>query len=244
MNTVTHAYISKTGNRAVNEDAFLCVRGEGSALYAVADGLGGHGKGDLASASAVRTMRLVFEENPGTPPEELLDRAIRQAQENLLREQEELNAREEMKTTVAALCCDGKTVCWAHVGDTRVYGFQNNRVRMRTLDHSVPQMLVLSGEIPERKIRNHPDRNRLLRAMGTEWDRPKHEISDPEPVGAYQAFLLCSDGFWELISERQMGWLLRGSDSPEQWLEKMTAVVEKRGRNRSMDNYTAVAVWI
>ena len=69
MNTVTHAYISKTGNRAVNEDAFLCVRGEGSALYAVADGLGGHGKGDLASASAVRTMRLVFEENPGTPPE-------------------------------------------------------------------------------------------------------------------------------------------------------------------------------
>ena len=63
-------------------------------------------------------------------------------------------------------------------------------------------------------------------------------------MGAYQAFLLCSDGFWELISEQQMGWLLRGSDSPEQWLEKMTAVVEKRGRNRSMDNYTAVAVWI
>ena len=93
---------------------------------------------------------------------------------------------------------------WGHVGDSRLYYFKNGRIVKRTLDHSVPQMLVAAGEIDEKEIRHHPDRNRLVRVMGMEWDEPKYQVSEPMPEEPGQAFLLCSDGFWENIEEEQI----------------------------------------
>lgn len=164
-------YVSKTGNREINEDSFICADAADRTMCIVADGLGGHGQGEVASAIAVKTMEKVFLESADFPLDECLDRAILKAQEAMLAEQERMHLREAMKTTVVALCGDKKQVCWAHVGDSRLYAFLNNKVKIRTLDHSVPQMLVLSREIPERKIRNHPQRNLLLRVLGVEWDR-------------------------------------------------------------------------
>ena len=65
-------------------------------------------------------------------------------------------------------------------------------------------MLVAAGEIDEKEIRHHPDRNRLVRVMGMEWDEPKYQVSEPMPEEPGQAFLLCSDGFWENIEEEQI----------------------------------------
>lgn len=70
---------------------------------------------------------------------------------------------------------------WGHVGDSRLYYFKNGKIVKRTLDHSVPQMLVARGEIDEKEIRHHPDRNRLVRVMGMEWDEPKYQVSEPMP---------------------------------------------------------------
>ena len=86
-----------------------------------------------------------------------------------------------------------------------------------TLDHSVPQMLAAIGEIKENEIRHHPDRNRLLRVLGTEMEEPRHQKSEWMEKQTHQAFLLCSDGFWELINEKKMEWCLKWAKSPEQW---------------------------
>ena len=115
---------------------------------------------------------------------------------------------------------------------------------VRTLDHSIPQMLVMSGEITESEIRNHPDRNILLRVMGAEWDGPAYELLKPVPLRKCQAMLLCSDGFWELIDEACMCDCLKKSNSVEEWMAYMSEIVKINGKDKDMDNYTAVAVWV
>ena len=113
---------------------------------------------------------------------------------------------------------------------------------MRTLDHSVPQLLVQSHTIIEADIRNHPNRNMLLKVIGDDCDEQLCEVSDPLSLNEFSAFLLCSDGFWELITEDEMLAALQVSDSPQEWLDKMTAIVESNGQCKEMDNYTAIAV--
>lgn len=235
---------SNVGSREVNEDALLCFAEGNCACFAVADGLGGHGRGEVAS----QTVLGAVEDSLDALPQEAeltvhLANVFEKAQQTLLEKQAELHAQLEMKTTLTVLYIHGNQLCWGHIGDSRLYAFRNNQIAVRTLDHSVPQMLAMSGELPERKIRNHPDRNLLLRVMGIEWDGQPYELSDIYGLDEFQAFLLCSDGFWELIPERKMCALLKKSHSAEEWLEHMTAVLEKNGRKREMDNYSAIAVF-
>lgn len=120
---------------------------------------------------------------------------------------------------------------------------EKNKVYKRTLDHSIPQMLVLSKDIKESEIRNHPDRNIVLRVMGIEWDEPMFDLMKPVPLKKCRAFLLCSDGFWELIEEKDMCALLKTSATVEDWLSSMVQVVKESGKDRNMDNFSAIAVW-
>ena len=114
----------------------------------------------------------------------------------------------------------------------------------RTLDHSVPQMLVLGGQIKESEIRHHKDRNRVLRVLGTPWEGEAYSLADPIEKTGDQAFILCSDGFWELITEKEMEKTLKQSYSVAQWLEKMEKIVQKHGEGKDMDNYSAICVYI
>lgn len=241
---ITFSSISRVGDRDNNEDAYIIGKNKYSSFFVLADGLGGHGHGEEASAMVVNTIQNIIENAPIMPLNMLVDSSIAGAQERLIDEQKRRGMKNEMKTTVVLLCCSEKTLCWGNVGDSRLYAFYKNKIKQRTLDHSIPQMLVLSGELSERKIRNHPQRNILLRVLGIEWDRPRHEVSELMPVSDYQAFLLCSDGFWELINEHKMLSCLRKSKTVEEWLERMTTVVEKNGSKKDMDNYTAIAIWI
>ena len=131
-----------------------------------------------------------------------------------------------------------------YVGDSRGYVFRRNKVRTRTLDHSIPQMLALSGEIKESEIRHHPDRNILLRVIGIDWEEPMYALLPRVPLSKCQAFLLCSDGFWELIEEKTMCELLKKAGSVEEWLDSMVRVVRENGAGTDMDNNSAVAVWL
>jgi serine/threonine protein phosphatase PrpC len=121
--------------------------------------------------------------------------------------------------------------------------FRKNKMRVRTLDHSVPQMLVQSGELKEKNIARHPDRNRLLRVLGVEWDSPRFDVSDELDVSQAQAFLLCTDGFWEFLEPKAMERCLKNSSGAKEWLSAMTSQVERNGAGSDMDNYTAVAVF-
>ena len=238
---LSYATFTDVGDREINEDSLCAMERDGKYCFAVCDGLGGHGMGDAASRLVVEVFQEMFEKTEDMSS--FLPQAIQASQDILMAEQKRLDVSHKMKTTVAAMVSDGKRAYIGHVGDSRVYVFRHNKVLRRTLDHSIPQMLVLTREIKEEEIRNHPDRNVLLQSVGTEWEEPMYELMRPVPLWRCQGFLLCSDGFWELIDEEKMCALLRESASPEEWLRRMAAVVKENGTDREMDNYSATAVW-
>ena len=235
------AVFTNKGDREINEDAIGVYNNGENICCILCDGLGGHGMGDIAS----NLVKDVFAEQFSKTDDlvNFLGETFCVAQDILMAEQIERNAKQKMKTTTVALVSDQTTAYIGHVGDSRLYVFNRNKVKTRTLDHSIPQMLVLARDIKESQIRNHPDRNIVLRVMGVEWDEPKYELMAPIPMKKCQAFLLCSDGFWELIEEKEMCNLLKKSSSPQEWLLSMAEVVKKNGTDKNMDNYSAIAVW-
>lgn len=263
---IRYATLSAQGDRSYNEDYLgAMVRGQ-EGIFIVADGLGGHGHGDVASHTVVDAMLSLWQQEETQQESELdtkqfpsidallnefevdasswLDRGLCFAQSKLcqLKEEEEFG---DMMTTVVSLHCTKEHLRWAHIGDSRLYYFKDGALVTQTLDHSVPQVLVQTGEITTEEIRKHPDRNRLLRAMGKEWDYSVgYKLSEEIPREGAQAFLLCTDGFWEYVLESEMQEQLASATTPEEWLLSMERIVCERGADDHMDNYSAVAVWI
>lgn len=239
---LTYSVTTSPGSREVNEDSVGVFNNGELSCFLLCDGLGGHGMGDAAS----QLVRDVFESQFSKTEEAVnfLGDAFSAAQDILMVEQIEKRAKHKMKTTAVALATDDRKAYIGHIGDSRLYAFAKNKVKFRTLDHSVPQMLVTAREIKEKEIRNHPDRNRLLRVMGIEWNEPMYELREPLDLNKYQAFLLCSDGFWELITEKEMCYLLKHSASVDEWLMNMTETVKRSGEGKDMDNFSAIAVWV
>ncbi len=239
---ILYDLLSNAGGRENNEDSVGMYQNEQEYCFVLADGLGGHGKGEVASRLAVETCVNVFaREGAG---EEVLSQSFDQAQQAILKGQKEDYHAQDMKTTLVLLHVGEEGIWWGHIGDSRLYYFKNKKLAERTLDHSVPQMLVAAGQIKEKQIRNHPDRNRLLRVLGIDWDAPKYQIGEMTAREGSQAFLLCSDVFWELIDEKKMQHCLKKAKTPGQWLTLMEEIVNKNGQGKNMDNYSAVAVWL
>jgi serine/threonine protein phosphatase PrpC len=241
IRVIEFAILSKAGDRNINEDYVGNSQKDGKQLFCLADGLGGHGKGEVASELVVTHALAAFAAGDS---ENLLSACFAQAQERLLAEQIKENAKNEMKTTLALLLIQEDRASWGHVGDSRVYLFRKHKVLTRTLDHSVPQMLVATGEIKEKDIRFHEDRNRLIRVMGMEWNVPRYELSAETPLQAGDALLLCSDGFWEWLDEKEMSKSLKKAPTPDAWLGEMEMAVLTNGRGKNMDNYSAIAVLV
>lgn len=239
--TIEYAVYTDIGGRAVNEDSVKAMRNGDRYCFVLCDGLGGHGMGDVASGLVTEVFESCF--NKADSIKDFLPTAFSAGQDLLMDEQKRLNAYKKMKTTAVAAAIDKNKVYIGHVGDSRLYVFSGGKVLKRTLDHSIPQMLVLSHEIGEDQIRNHPDRNIVLRVMGVEWENEQFELMKPISLDKCQALLLCSDGFWELIEDEEMCRLLSESSSPADWINKMAAVVRQNGRDREMDNNSAIAVW-
>ena len=233
---------SDSGTRPNNEDNIGMYEDGENYCFVLADGLGGHGKGEVASQIAVDSSILKYVEMEDR--RDFLKEAFESAQATITRYQNEERSCMDMKTTMVALVVQEDSVRWGHIGDSRLYYFQRGRLKERTLDHSVPQMLVSVGKLKEREIRHHPDRNRLLRVLGIEMDEVNYQESEPVARTGQQAFLLCSDGFWELIEEKKMEALLKKAESPEHWVRLMQEVILKNGKNTDMDNYSAIAVWL
>ena len=239
---VTYAVYSDVGERTVNEDSVKVSEQDHKKCFVLCDGLGGHGMGDVASQCVTEVFAACLSKDSNMS--EFLAETFEKAQKALLERQKEYNAESKMKTTCVAVVVDRQNVYVGHVGDSRGYVFQGNKVKCRTIDHSIPQMLALSGEIKESEIRHHPDRNLVLRVMGTEWEESKYELMSPLPLKSGMAFLLCSDGFWEFIEEDKMCELLKKAQNVQEWLDFMTEIVKKKGMGTGMDNNSAIAVWV
>lgn len=238
---ISYAVFTNKGGREINEDSVGVFEHDALKCFTLCDGLGGMGMGDVASKIVVDTFGRQF--NIYDEVENFLGQTFRDAQNVLMNKQKELHKVQQMKTTCVAVVTDSKDAYIGHVGDSRVYVFRKNKVKTRTLDHSIPQMLAISKQIKESEIRNHPSRNILLRVMGIDWEEPKYELMAPLPLKKCQAILLCSDGFWELIEEKDMCTFLRESNSVEEWIALMADFVRQNGFGRDMDNYSAIAIW-
>lgn len=235
---ITYGSFTDKGERKMNEDYLDILRNPERMAFILCDGLGGHGKGDIASQFVVQKMKESLDEGAD------IENSIMEAQKALCEKQILEHAENSMKTTVTCLTIEENVAKYGYVGDSRIYHFEKDKYKSRSQDHSVPQMLVNMGKIKEKDIRHHEDRSRLLRVMGTEWDSPKYQIVDNLTVTRHTSFLLCSDGFWELIDEKMMCKTLKKAKTPTEWLVNMREIILKNGKGTNMDNYSAIAVFV
>jgi len=238
------ASISQLGTRDNNEDRIFAAVTEGIALFAVADGLGGHGGGDVAAGIAIAQMENAFHSNCGDL-EACIEQSFQSAQAAILEYCQLIGNRHGIKTTLTLLVvANDFRARWAHIGDSRLYYFPARRAKRyrRTLDHSVSQTLASRGEIKEKQIRFHEDRSFLLRALGEDMPCAEYDLGDETPLRQGDAILLCSDGFWEWIPEQLMIGGLKKAASANEWLGVMEQLILRAGNGQDMDNYSAIAI--
>ena len=231
------ATYTDVGGRDRNEDTVRYVsRGRDALCLVLADGLGGHGGGALASSTAAETVCRGWD---GTADPEVLKALLQKAHRRVLAMQ---TPRCAMKTTAAVLALAGRRAVWVHAGDSRLYYFKDGALAFQTRDHSAAQLGVMLGQITVDQIRFHEDRSRVLRALGQEGALTVETGQETLGPGRH-AFLLCSDGFWEYVLEREMEEDLAASRGPGDWLARMRRRLEARVAGDN-DNNTAAAVWL
>lgn len=232
------AWITDKGGRSINDDTVRVLQEHDSAWVFVGDGLGGYAGGKQASQAAGEALLKASRRGSLLTDAQLLG-AASQAEQAVRKVQKDRSGN--MKTTLVFLVIEDGRARWMHVGDSRLYHFHDGALRCQTMDHSVSQMAVLMGEITPQEIRFHEDRNRVLRALGGENAKP--DLSPTTMLtGGQEAFLLCTDGFWEYVYESEMEQTLSQAKDPQQWLDSMVTILRSRvpGDN---DNFTAAVVF-
>lgn len=237
--TFDKALYTHIGGRPKNEDCCLCEAFGEEGIYAIVnDGLGGHGNGDLASRIAAKHLSQC-RTSAVLPTEQQIDGWFRTADQEILQRSGGENG---MKTTAVFLEIIHGCVVWAHIGDSRLYHFHNGALVDYTLDHSAPQMQVNAGLLTRRDINTSPDRNRVLRSLGSGDAVPEIAPACQLAPGSH-AFLLCTDGFWEYLTDDEIWLDLQKSQTAADWLRYLRCRGETR-KGEDADNNSAVAVFV
>jgi len=220
------------GGREAQQDEVLCLHDatQEAFLLVLADGMGGDGAGELASAGVIDVARRLWNEGlwRDQPGPLFLESLCQEAHTELHRRRAGLQGGEP-HSTVVAMMVQGDRVSWAHVGDSRLYRFQGARLLGRTEDHSLAQLRLLRGEITERELATHPDQHKLLRGLGgPEVPVVEHGCARLRPG---QSFVLCSDGVWEQLSTEELCRLSRRRDQDAALREALALAVERGGQD-------------
>ncbi len=226
------------GGRGENQDAVRAFVRDGSGLFVVADGLGGHRNGKAAAEATVGAMFDGWKDG-AAPDAEQLRGLVEGANDAILQVQRDQHC--SCKSTVVALAVEGRRAAWAHTGDSRLYRVREGKLLPLTEDHSVAYLKYKTGEIAREQIPLDEDQNVLLRALGGyKWEPVTGAAEDLAPG---DAFLLCSDGFWELVSEQEMLAGRVASTGADEWAEKMLRrAAEGMNSHRECDNLSVITV--
>ena len=230
---------SDTGDRLENQDA-LGHRRVGDWLVCVlADGAGGHRGGEVASRQAVNSLLDAFAQGPTVDPAQLLA-MVHRVNQGILQAQECDTQLADMHTTLCAVVLNQRTseaVC-VHVGDSRVYHFQNNGLKFRTKDHSVLQWML-----DNQQMQQDTSRNALYTALGEPAVQLQVAVSQPFFVLAGDWFLLCSDGLWEHFSDNELALLGSSLRNSPTLLAHMHELALKRAEGQA-DNLSSLVILI
>jgi protein phosphatase len=228
--------------RGHNEDAFLVEPELG--IYVVADGMGGHAAGEVASRIAVETMQECFASGPEGKRDadtvaQLLEEAVHQANARILEAVQEKPALRGMGTTlIAAFPVDGELLI-AHVGDSRAYRVRGGQLQRDTSDHSWVAEQVEQGVLSRADAEKHPFRNIITRALGARDDVEPDLARIPMEAG--DRILLCSDGLSTMISDEEILRILLGAATAE---EGCRSLVDEANRAGGHDNVTVVLLFV
>ena len=235
----TVAYTNK-GARTNNEDSYLIDDG----IWLIADGLGGHDCGETASEETVSYIRSRWMESKPMDADSLIQ-LTDEANDHLIGLQKSQAKYAAMRTTLVFAVTDGRQLRYVNVGDSRFYYFRAGRLIMQSEDHSVPAALVKLGQLSYEDIRSSEDRNKLLKVMGDNETLNLKSLPESLTIKDGDAFILCSDGFWEYVYEQEMEIDLAKSESPKEWMNYMLKRLILRVKDQNdNDNFTAICVII
>lgn len=236
--------ISQTGGRPNNEDAILVQElapgpdlPSGGWILAVADGMGGHADGEVASALAIQTLQETFADGSRSNASEALTQAYRRANEAIYAKSTDEDSRPG--TTLVSAVVRGKYVTIANVGDSRAYLMRANQLTQITQDHSVVAEQVATGELGEGTDRLSPQKNLLTAALGTREKLEKRLPAIYELVLLPEdRLLLCSDGFYDVLENQDYLQLMSGEDAQS----SAVALTDLATQRRTTDNVSAVVL--
>jgi serine/threonine protein phosphatase PrpC len=214
--------------REANEDSYLV----DAPLYAVADGMGGHRGGEVASSLALETVQQLFERQEGT----LADQ-VSQANRTVYDRSQSDRSVSGMGTTLTAALIDGNTVHLVHVGDSRAYLLRDGHLTQLTEDHTLVHRMVMEGEITAEEAETHPHRSILTRALGV--DQSVQVDEGHVRIESGDRLLLCTDGLTGMVPEEQIKEVMLGSADPQEAVDRLVKVANRAG---GIDNITAVVL--
>ena len=233
---------SKKGGRKVNQDRMGYLYTRDSLMMMVADGMGGHARGEVAAQLTMQTVAAVYQRLAKpllADPAAFLEEAIQASHHELHRYRAEQGLPEAPRTTIVLCVVQRGVAIWAHAGDSRLYLIRNGEIVERTLDHSRVHHLVSSGLIRPEDAKDHPERNRIFNCLGA-FVAPTVEISHPTALHAGDILLLCSDGLWGTLSDRAIVQAFSDRTVMRAVPEIVDAALEEGGPES--DNCTALAM--
>lgn len=238
--------------RAHNEDALFSLIGNGSGehtvpdfgLFVVADGMGGHRSGEVASSISVRAVaqRLakdsllqLFDPQPdpnGLPLQDVVRTALQEANRSVV------SQVPGGGTTLTAALLLGHQLTIGHVGDSRAYIFTENETKVLTRDHSLVKRLEELGQLTEAEAAIHPQRNVLYKAIGQGHNLEVDVLTHPVPRNGF--LLICSDGLWGVVDDEEIKKICWGASHPQEACDELVRAANTAG---GPDNITAILVY-
>ena len=233
---------SQIGGRKLNQDRMGYSFTRDALLLVLADGMGGHLRGEVAAQIMMQTMSAMFQKQ-ATPyvkkPERFLEDAFIEAHHEIHRYRAANNLPDTPRTTAVACLVQHNIATWAHCGDSRLYWMRRGQILGRTRDHSHIEHLIEKGVADVTERATHPDRNKLYNCIGAT-SLPKVDVARPASLQSGDVLMLCSDGLWSMLSDEDMAHRLATATIVRAIPDMISTAVAIAGDKG--DNATALAI--
>ncbi|MYN30378.1 PP2C family protein-serine/threonine phosphatase [Duganella levis] len=233
---------SHIGGRKVNQDRMGYSFTRDALLLVLADGMGGHLRGEVAATVALQTISTMFQQQAQPyvkKPQRFLEEAFHAAHRDIHQYRIEQQMPEAPRTTIVACLIQHNTATWAHCGDSRLYWLRDGQTLARTRDHSHVEHLISRGLAQPSERATHPDRNKLFNCLGAD-SLPKVEVSAGASLLPGDLVLLCSDGLWSMLPDDELVRRMHAQTVVRAVPDILQAALTAAGG--ASDNVTALAI--